>query len=114
MQESTGALWGERRAAVVERLTCQIDGIRVPLAVRELSLGGFSLDLDSALKIGSVHQCTFTLDGRTIRVLARVTDRRYRADHGSHRVGFAFRCLTARERDAVERLAAGLLGFSNS
>jgi hypothetical protein len=61
------------RVEMVRRLTGQVAAVNVPLLVREISLGGMSLQTAAPLEVGSAHEFRLTLgDESTVVLRGRV------------------------------------------
>jgi hypothetical protein len=108
--------WSEQRAASFSHVTCEIPVAPRPLTIRDLTLGGFEVESPVPLRIGSIHVCRFTVEGRVVHLRARVKETRYRPAGGGHTAGLEFRCLGKSDLTAAEQLrqwAHGLRGLAN-
>ena len=79
------------RIQILGQLYGQVVALDVPLAVQNLSAGGFAVDSPLQFHTGTSHQFRFTLDrGRTVKVGAQ-----------------AVHCLRVRTPDGATRFLAG-------
>ena len=61
------------RVEMLDRLHGHVASLDVPVSVREISLGGMSLETATALEVGSLHEFRVTLgDGSAVLLRGRV------------------------------------------
>jgi hypothetical protein len=117
MHTSAQPVPDRRRGSRIEVLG-QLDGhvvaMRLPIVVRDVGSGGFSIETPVPFPIGSVQTFRFTsAQGREFTVAARSVRSSASPTAGgtlSHLTGFAFECDEASGRDEIERIVESLAG----
>lgn len=85
---------GTPRIQVLGQLHGHIVTLDVPVKIREIGLGGFSIETPMKFPIGAVHEFRLThVDGETVNLCGRVVhsgERERSTDPGLYITGFAF------------------------
>lgn len=95
------------RLQILEDLHGRIVPLGLDITIRDISMGGFSVESPVQFPVGAVHRFRFNLDNeRLLTVVARVVHSRpIVTDRGpAHRTGLQFITSTAEFRQAVEVL----------
>jgi hypothetical protein len=104
------SIWSQQRAASFRHVSCEIRTSPARLTVRDLTLGGFEVESSMPLRIGTVHQCLFTVDGHVVSLSARVTETRYRPAGGGYTAGLEFRRIGTGDLRSADRLRSLVMG----
>jgi len=101
------------RLQILEDLHGRVVPLGLEMTMRDISLGGFSVESPVAFPVGAVHRFRFNLDdSRLVTIVARVVHTApVMTDRGqSYRTGLQFITSTEEFRQAVEALLDRMTG----